>query len=269
MEQNIIAKKERRLEKTLGSLNKVMLAFSGGVDSTYLLSKTVDILGDANVTTVFAKFEFTTAATVADAKILAKQLGVKLMILPLSLLGRPEIAFNPSERCYYCKKAIFEALNDRAADLELKTVLDGTNADDLGLNRPGLKALAELGVRSPLLEAGLTKAEIRIMSKQAKLPTWDKPAEPCLATRFPSGQKITIDMLKIIEEGEAYLRKNMIAGNLRLRVHDRLARIEADPDQLPILLEKRKKIGDYFRKLGFKATTIDLEGYRTGSMDQL
>jgi pyridinium-3,5-biscarboxylic acid mononucleotide sulfurtransferase len=267
MEWDIIFEKERRLGKILGSFKRVMLAFSGGVDSTYLLYKTGEILGFANIIAVNARLEFTTAKAAAESEILAEQLGATLTLLPLNLLGSYEIAYNTSERCYYCKKAIFQALADRTANLDFEAIFDGTNADDLRLFRPGLKALTELGIRSPLLEAGLTKAEIRILSQQAKLPTWDKPAEPCLATRFPRGEKIQLAMLKAVEEGEAYLRKNNIAGNLRVRVHGQLARIEADPNQLPFLIEKRKMIGAYFRKLGFSKITIDLDGYRTGSMD--
>ncbi|MBM4236794.1 MAG: ATP-dependent sacrificial sulfur transferase LarE [Firmicutes bacterium] len=257
------------LEEIIKSTGRFALAFSGGVDSSYLLSESIRMLGPGNVLAVLVSSALHPETESEAAALIAGKLGAKLIVLTLDLLKAAEVANNDAERCYYCKKALFKELIEAAGKEGFITVVDGTNADDANRHRPGLRALKELGVRSPLQEAGLGKAEIRQLAKEAGLPIWNKPAAPCLATRFPVGTKITVRALKSVAAAEAMLRDLQVEGDLRVRIHGDLLRIEAEASSLKKLLELRGIFTSRLKTLGFSYVTLDLEGYRMGSMEQL
>jgi pyridinium-3,5-biscarboxylic acid mononucleotide sulfurtransferase len=260
--------KRKRLEEIIKSCGRLALAFSGGVDSSYLLFEAIRILGPQNVLALTVGSVLYPETEIEGAAILAGQLGSKQLLLSLDLLLVAEVANNEADRCYFCKKALFKTLISEAGKHNFDLVAEGTNTDDACGYRPGLRALKELGVRSPLQEAGLGKAEIRQLAREAALPNWDKPAAPCLATRFPVGTKITEQALKKVAEAEVALREFQVEGDLRVRIHGDLIRIEAEPASLEKLLELRVGIINCLKQLGFKYVTLDLEGYRMGSMDQ-
>jgi len=261
--------KRKRLEEIIKSCSRFALAFSGGVDSSYLLSEAIRVLGPENVLAVTASSVLHPETETEGAALIAGQLGAEQLVLPLDLLKVAEVANNDADRCYYCKKEIFIALIEEVGRHNFSQVVEGTNADDVSGHRPGLLALKELGVRSPLQEAGLGKAEIRQLAKEAGLPIWNKPAAPCLATRFPVGTKITVQALKSVAAAEAMLRDLQVEGDLRVRIHGDLLRIESEPASLEKLLELRGIITSRLKNLDFKYVTLDLEGYRMGSMEKL
>ena len=254
------------LKRILADMEGVLIACSGGVDSTFLLRVALEVLGE-NVLAVTAKSPIHPASESAAAGELARRLGARHLFVETDELDDPEFARNPPERCYLCKRSLFARLKELAEEHGLTEVLEGSNYDDLGEHRPGLRALRELGVRSPLAEAGLTKAEIRALSRQMGLPTWDKPAQACLATRFPYGELLTPEKLRRVEEAEEFLR-SLGLGQLRVRTHDLLARIEVSQNEMPRLLHEAGRVVEELKKLGYTYFTLDLEGYRTGSMDE-
>jgi len=257
------------LKSILASMERIAVAFSGGVDSTFLLKVAKEVLGDQVIAVtarsdMFISFEYT------DAKSLAEHLNVPLMTVDSNALDLPNVWKNPPDRCYHCKKAIFSAVLKIAGAHHMKTVVDGTHAGDTDDYRPGMKALEELGVRSPLKEANLTKAEIRQLSQKLSLPTHNKPSMACLASRFPYGVSITKKTLQQVARAETVLR-NLGFESLRVRHHDTLARIE-----VPVsLIEKcadsniRNTIIREFKKLGYHYITLDLQGFRSGSMNEV
>ena len=261
--------KRKRLEEILKSYGRFALAFSGGVDSSYLLSEAIRVLGPGNVLAVTVSSALHPETETEGATLMAGQLGAEQLMLSLDLLAVAEVANNDADRCFYCKKAIFVALIEEAGRHNFARVADGTNADDSYGHRPGLRALKELGVSSPLQEAGLGKTEIRKLAKEAALPIWNKPAAPCLATRFPVGAKISEKVLKKVAAAEGMLRELQVEGDLRVRIHGDLLRIESEPASLVKLLELRGGITSCLKNLGFKYVTLDLEGYRMGSMEKL
>jgi uncharacterized protein len=204
------------------------------------------------------------------AESLAYQFGLRFRIIESNEMANPDFVANPPERCYYCKRELFSELKPIALAEGLKWVADGTNADDLSDYRPGRKASAEAGIRSPLLEVGLTKAEIRQLSRTQGLPTWDRPASPCLASRIPYGIPVTAETLNKIAQGEKYLH-NLGLRQVRLRHHGDIARIELDqPDMAKIIkTDIRQGIIEHFKALGYKYVTLDLTGYRTGSLNEV
>lgn len=254
------------LKRILADMEGVLIACSGGVDSTFLLRVALEVLGE-NVLAVTAKSPIHPASESAAAGELARRLGARHLFVKTDELDDPEFARNPPERCYLCKRSLFARLKELAEEHGLTEVLEGSNYDDLGEHRPGFRALRELGVRSPLAEAGLTKAEIRALSRQMGLPTWDKPAQACLATRFPYGELLTPEKLRRVEEAEEFLR-SLGLGQLRVRTHGLLARIEISRDEMPRLLHEAGRVVEELKKLGYTYFTLDLEGYRTGSMDE-
>ena len=234
---------------------KAAIAFSGGVDSAYLLYSAVQ--SGANVKAYYAKSAFQPAFELEDAKKLAAQLGAEMEILTLDVLSVPKVAENPANRCYYCKTAIFSAISSAAKRDGFSLILDGTNASDDASDRPGMQALRELSVRSPLRECGLTKKEIRRLSKEAGLFTHDKPAYACLATRIPTGDAITPEKLARTEEAEGYLH-GLGLRDFRVRTLGNLARIQVTESDLETVLKNREVILSHLKKL-YSGVMLDLE----------
>jgi len=260
--------KYRKLKDILKSLESVAVAYSGGVDSTLLLKAAAEAL-PGKVVAFTAKSETYPELELQGALCMAQQFGVECRVIETSELDINCFSDNPPERCYYCKSELFARIRNEAEKLGLNCVADGANADDVSDFRPGLKAAAELGVRSPLKEAGLTKKDIRAISKELGLSTWDKPAYACLASRFPYGQKITAEKLKAVAAAENLLRELGFSG-FRVRHHGTIARIEVPQGDMKRLLEDgvRQRIIKEFKNLGFNYITVDIEGYRSGSMNE-
>jgi uncharacterized protein len=261
---------ETKLEKLnaeFQSLEKCVVAFSGGVDSTFLLAAAVRSLGAQKVVAATAVSATLTAEERAEAIALGKSLGVEHALLETDEFDNPRFTANDPLRCYHCKKIRFSALVDWAAARGLRWVVEGSNVDDDGDYRPGQKAVAELNaVRSPLKEAGLTKADIREASKHWKLQTWKKLSNACLATRLEYGLEITPKRLSQVEQAEAFLRP-LVEGQLRVRHHGDHARIEVEPSQIKTLEERSDTLEEKMKSLGFERVTIDPSGYRMGSMN--
>ena len=234
---------------------KAAIAFSGGVDSAFLLY--VAVSSGAEVTAYYIKTDFQPQFELDDALHLAKQLNVPMKVLPLDILCRETVTANPADRCYHCKKAIFTAITQAAAADGYTLLLDGTNASDEEADRPGFRALRELSVRSPLRECGLTKAEIRRLSREAGLFTHDKPAYACLATRIPTGEPITKEKLAATEAAEGYLAK-LGFRDFRVRCPGGIARLQLREEDLPLLLRHRQKILDTLKQ-HYSGVTLDLE----------
>jgi pyridinium-3,5-biscarboxylic acid mononucleotide sulfurtransferase len=255
-----------KLLHNLCDLKKVLIAFSGGVDSTFLLAAAIKAIGKEQILAVIAESPTYPSDEVAWAEKLCKDFGVKYKIIQTDEFSDENFVKNPKERCYYCKKELFSRLNDIAKESGIDHVLDGSNFDDKSDYRPGTQAKCELGVKSPLLDLAFTKEDIRKYSKDWNLPTWDKPSYACLASRIPYGTKITEDILKRVEEGEKYLR-SLGFKQLRVRHHDTIVRIELDNRVLAMQL--MDEIAKKFEKLGYIYVTLDLKGYRTGSMNEV
>lgn len=234
---------------------RVALAFSGGVDSAYLLYAAC--AAGAGVRAYYVKSPFQPAFELADARRLAETLGADLTVLELDVLADPAVAANPPDRCYHCKKRIFAAIAAQAAADGCTTVIDGTNASDDASDRPGMRALTELSVRSPLRECGLTKARIRELSREAGLFTWDKPAYACLATRIPGGEGLTSEKLAAVEAAETALA-NLGFRDFRVRLEAGNARVQVREEQLPLVLERREAVLAALRPYS-KRITLDLE----------
>ena len=257
------------LKKTLRDMGTVLVAYSGGVDSTFLAVTAHEVLGK-NSLAVFAASPVAPPMEKEEAEALAHNIGLRFKIIESSEMSNPDFVANPPERCYYCKRELFSELKPIAQAEGLKWIADGTNADDLSDFRPGRKASAEAGIRSPLLEAGLTKAEIRQLSHAQGLPTWDRPASPCLASRIPYGIPVTAETLNKIAGGEQYLH-SLGLRQLRLRHHGDIARIELDPGDMDKIIkpEIRQDIVKHLKALGYKYVTLDLTGYRIGSLNEV
>jgi pyridinium-3,5-biscarboxylic acid mononucleotide sulfurtransferase len=264
-----LKRKFARLTAILGGMDGALVAFSGGVDSTLLLKAAVDVLGD-RVLAVIATSETYPGREISAAKALARRLGVRPRVIKTRELENPEFAANPPERCYHCKRELFGTLADMAREAGFPFVLDGSNKDDAGDFRPGAKAGRELGVRSPLREAGLSKADIREISRALGLPTWNKPSMACLASRFPYGTRIRPEGLKQVGAAEGLLLR-LGFGQLRVRHHGAVARIEVPPNDLARAVRPATaaRIIAGLKKLGYRYVTLDLEGYRTGSLNEV
>lgn len=254
------------LTSYLKSLGSVAIAFSGGVDSTFLLKVAKEALGD-RVLAITAYAGFIPPKELIEATEFCKEIGVEHLVCDFSKQEIPGFRENPPDRCYLCKTFIFTKVKELAASKGIEYVAEGSNMDDLGDYRPGLKALAELDVKSPLREAQLYKNEIRELSKEYGLATWSKPSLACLASRFPYGQEITAAGLKMVGEAEAYLF-SLGFKQLRVRIHGKMARLEMLPSDIIKVVEQRENIDRKLKTLGFSYVALDLQGYRTGSMNE-
>lgn len=266
---DILHQKYQQLKENLRSLGSVAIAFSGGVDSAFLIAAAKEALGEhaVAVTAVsrsFPKFERKEAETLCQA------LGVRQIICLTDELELEDFRSNPPDRCYICKKHIFSQLLAVAQKNGLSAVCEGSNMDDLGDYRPGMRAIRELGVKSPLKDAGLYKEEIRLLSKELGLPTWNKPSYACLASRFVYGETITAEKLSMVEQAEEYLM-GLGFRQMRVRVHGSLARIELMPNDFVRMLDDTLRIAvyDQLKALGFSYVSLDLKGYRMGSMNEV
>lgn len=263
-----IAKKMILLQEELKKFGKVVIAFSGGVDSTFLL-KAAQLALENRVTAVTARSGLIPERDLAEAEDFCKQQGIRHIYYNFDEFAIDGFAENPVNRCYICKKALFSNLLD-IAEKNNSVLCEGSNLDDLNDYRPGLKALAELNVQSPLRTVCLTKAEIRMLSNELNLPTWNKPSFACLASRFAYGEQITADKLEIVDKAEQLLW-DLGFKQFRVRVHGNLARIELLQEELPQLFSESKYrfIYEKLHELGFDYVTVDLLGYRTGSMNEI
>ncbi len=253
----------------MSEAKSALIAFSGGVDSTFLLSVAKEILADKTLA-VTAKADIFPSYEIQEAKESAAAIGVNHILVETGQLRDTNFVNNPRNRCYICKKILFSNLIKIARENDLNYVLDGSNYDDLSDHRPGAQAALEFGIRSPLQEAELSKAEIRILSQEMGLKTWDKPPLACLATRIPYGEKITKERLKRIDQAETFLLQLGLKG-VRVRDHNSIARIEMTKEDIPRLLEPNctEKIAVHLKSLGYTYITVDLEGYRTGSPNEI
>lgn len=265
----IIKEKLRKLQEYLLKLDNALIAFSGGVDSTFLAKVSYDVLGN-RVLAVTATSPMHPKSELKEAVELAKKIGIPHLVVEFNdILEIEEFRKNPLNRCYICKSNLFSRFKAIAEEKGFKYILEGTNADDVSDFRPGRRALKELGILSPLLECGIKKEEIRILSKELGLPTWGKPSYACLASRIPYGEEITYDKLSMVEKAEEDLKDLGFSG-FRVRYHGDVARIELPKEQMETIFEEgiREEVVKRIKNAGFKYVTMDLEGYRTGSLNE-
>ena len=262
-------RKEKNLRRMMREMETVLVAYSGGVDSAYLSLIATQELNE-NAVCILGVSPSVSQIQREEAAKIAAQFDFNFKQIKTDELDNPDYQANPNNRCYFCKTELYGKLSAVALTENTKYIVDGTNADDVGDYRPGKAAAAELGVRSPLIEAGLTKKEIRELSKKHGLPTWDKPASPCLSSRIAYGTPVTIERLSKVEKGEAILRR-LGFREFRVRVHGELVRLEIAPDELEkaLNLASADVLSREFKKLGFRYVTLDLQGYRSGAMNEV
>ena len=261
-----IEAKLARLRTLLRETGGIAIAFSSGVDSTFLLKVAHEELGEKAIAVTARSHSFPKREQDEAAAFCARE-GIRQVVVESEELAIPGFRQNPTNRCYLCKKELFTKILEIARTEGLSAVAEGSNADDLGDYRPGLQAVQELGIRSPLREAELTKDDIRALSRRMGLPTWNKPSFACLASRFPYGEEITEERLGRVERAEQYLL-DLGFGQVRVRLHGDLARIELCAGDIPKAVEQREKIHAALKGFGFAYVAIDLQGYRTGSMNE-
>jgi pyridinium-3,5-biscarboxylic acid mononucleotide sulfurtransferase len=258
--------KYHRLQENLNQYQKVIVAYSGGVDSVCLLKVAVDSLGGKNVLACIGVSESLAESEYQKALEIAEQIGAPIEVIHPKEMENPDYQKNPANRCFHCKSELYSLLQELSQRNRYDAVLCGTNVDDLGDFRPGLQAAKKFKVASPLEETGLSKEDIRAVSKLLQLPTWNQPAQPCLASRMPYGLTITPERLKQVEQGEEFLR-SLGLRELRVRHHDKLVRIEVPAECLSEIVEesRRYQIVDFFKGIGFTYVSLDLQGFRSGS----
>jgi len=263
-----LEQKLERLRSIFRPMESLMVAFSGGVDSSFVLKVAFEELGERVLALT------TTSPTMPDedrdsAEHIAQMVGARHLVIESNELEIPGYASNPVNRCYLCKHNLFEVCEDQASRLKIEHIVDGLNLDDLHDYRPGMQAAAEKRVRHPLVEAELTKAEIRELSRDLMLPTWDRPASPCLSSRFPYGTEITLEGLEKVARGEKFLR-SLGFRIVRVRYHGDIARIELAQDEMSRILdpEVSARIEQEFKRIGFRFSALDLKGFRSGSLNE-
>lgn len=268
MSSTKLERKVARLEDLFRDMGSALVALSGGVDSTFLAAMAHDALGEAALA-VTGVSPSVPASELDEARRLAHQIGIRYETIETQEMARPGYVENSPQRCYFCKDELFRRLQALARQRDIAWVVDGCNVDDLGDHRPGRRAASEHGVRSPLIEAELSKEEIRALSRARGLPTWDKPAMACLASRVPYGTAISVEMLDQIGAAEAFLR-SLGLRQLRVRHHGEIARIEVDQDGMELLMRdgNRERVVERLRSLGYLHVTLDLAGFRSGSMNE-
>jgi uncharacterized protein len=256
------------LTRILAEHRRLLVAFSAGVDSTFLLKAAHMALGEKAIA-LTASSASAPPGEIDAARAFASRLGCRHVVLDSHELDNPSFAQNPVNRCFFCKDELYRICRAEAGKLGIETIVDGTNLDDLQDHRPGLKAASEWGVRHPLVEAGMTKEDIRRYSRQLDLPTWDKPSSPCLSSRFPYGTEISLERLKLIGNCELFM-KELRFREFRVRYHGDLARLEIGQNEIDRLWERstRDAIVKRFKELGFRFVTIDLQGFRSGSLNE-
>ncbi len=254
------------LQEYLLNLKKVCIAYSGGVDSNFLLHKSIEVLGKDNVLAIMAHGIMVTSRELEQAIVYLSECQVQYAIIEMDALSIEEFRHNDPKRCYYCKKYLMSSIIQKAKELGFEHVLDGKNVDDGKVYRPGGKAASELGIISPLEACGYTKQRIRDESKELGLPTWNKPSNACLASRFPYNTNLTKEMFASLEQAEALLIDHGIIGG-RVRIHDKLVRLEVNPSDFTKIIEDASLIKN-LKELGYQYITLDLEGYRSGSYDK-
>ena len=257
--------KLEHLKSIIADMKSVLVAYSGGVDSTFLAKVVYEVLGSKSLV-VIARSATYPASELEAAKALADEIGIRYLVIDTDELSSESFLANSKDRCYYCKHELFGKLVEIAKSEDLAYVVDGSNYDDLSDYRPGSTAASELGVRSPLCEANITKSEIRQYSKELGLPTWDKPALACLASRLPHGTRITVDDLERVGKAEDVLRR-LGMKQVRVRHHGDVARIEVDPGDMALLTESRMAVVEALKALGYRYVTLDLGGYRPSGLN--
>ncbi len=264
-----IEEKMGALKSILADMGSVIVAYSGGADSAFLAATAHEVLGDRALA-VTAKSPSLAPSELAEAIELAQRLGVNHRIIETHEVEREDYAANNPNRCFFCKDELYTYLSEFAASENYAAIANGTNTDDLGDFRPGLNAAKQYGVRSPMVEADLCKDEIRALSQHMDLPTWDKPAQACLSSRIPYGTMVTVEALTRIAQAEEYLHSIGIR-QLRVRHHDTVARIEVEPQDFVMLTDDavREQIVAKFREIGYSYVTLDLQGFRSGSMNEV
>jgi uncharacterized protein len=262
-----LVNKQKQLREILEEMESVAVAYSGGIDSTLLLKLAYDSLGEERVVALTAVSPSVPERELEEAQTIAQGIGARHVLIDSHEAEDPRYLANTPNRCYFCKTNVYEQLIDYAQREGYRSLVDGTNADDMDDHRPGRRAALERGVRSPLQEAGLTKAEIRNLARALELPNWNKPAAACLSSRIPYGTAITPEMLSQVERAELIF-KEMDFGQLRVRHHDDIARIEVDPDKFEEVLAIRDQIVEELQALGYTYVTLDLAGFRSGSMNE-
>ncbi len=263
----MLEEKYEFLKKMINEMQTVIVAYSGGIDSTLLLKIAHDVLGERAIaiTAVSASMP---GSELDEARMIANIIGAKHVLIDSHELDDQRYTQNPPNRCYFCKQDVYTRLVEYSLQYGYRYILDGTNADDLNDHRPGRQAALEKGLRSPLMEVGLTKADIRNLARQFELPNWNKPSAACLSSRIPYGTRITNSILHQIEQAETLLHQ-MGFSQVRVRYHHQIARIEMETDDFSAALEKRLEITARIKALGFSYITLDLNGFRSGSMNEV
>lgn len=268
MENDTIDEKNEALGSLLKEMGNVLIAYSGGVDSAFLIARAKEELGN-QMLAVTAASETFPQREFDEAIALAKDLHVPYFTIEIKEFENEDFVKNDPNRCYFCRRGLHERLVHLAQERGYPYILDGTNASDVGDYRPGMKALREKGVRSPLKEAGLTKDEIRILSKRMNLRTWNKPSFACLSSRIPYGTRITEKAINQLDLAENFLLKEIGLHQVRVRHHDKIARIEVDAEEVQTVITYKEMIDQKLKEFGFSYVALDLMGYRTGSMNEV